>query len=545
MHNTLLLTKVLLINAGAKFQIKFRKTNTKATTIIFWLSIGLCFIPVVSILYTFYASMYDAFASINQLELLASVLINIMKLVIFIFALFSIPAVFYFSRDIENLLPLPLRDIEIISAKFIVTLIFEYLLLALFLLPFYAVVIQHVNPYIFIPMGIVMFLTLPVLPLCYASVIVMFMMSFSRFSKNREAFNIIAGVLGVAVGLCANFAIQGITRLNTEQITQALLNGDSIFNSIAFLFPDNRFAASATISGSFIGLINSIVISVAVYCIFLLVARLFYLKGAMGASDSGKSGKKLTAGHVLGHSRLRSPFKAYLQKEVSLLFRSPVTFLNCVLIELLFPLMILIPLFFTPDSIQELKSLHISGGKPAVIALSITAAVVMFMGLMNNIAATAISREGTCYFFMKYIPLHYAVQINAKVFSGLLVGGCGSVLTLLGASFLISVSFPVLLSGLALGLFGSVLLNYLGILVDLFYPKLQWDSEQYAVKQNLNVLIVMFLGLVLVLLLVVPCVLVFSNPFPAGVTMFVLLSLANILVYRFVIRLGIKKLQQL
>ena len=44
---------------------------------------------------------------------------------------------------------------------------------------------------------------------------------------------------------------------------------------------------------------------------------------------------------------------------------------------------------------------------------------------------------------------------------------------------------------LIVGSVGIIFTSFIGIFVDLNFPKLQWDTEQKAVKQNLNVIISM------------------------------------------------------
>ena len=48
----------------------------------------------------------------------------------------------------------------------------------------------------------------------------------------------------------------------------------------------------------------------------------------------------------------------------------------------------------------------------------------------------------------------------------------------------------------------SLVINQIGIFLDITWPKLNWDTEQKAVKQNFNSVIHMFLGFGLVALMI-------------------------------------------
>jgi ABC-2 type transport system permease protein len=133
----------------------------------------------------------------------------------------------------------------------------------------------------------------------------------------------------------------------------------------------------------------------------------------------------------------------------------------------------------------------------------VSCAVGFFFSAMNTVTATAISREGPNFFVMKYIPVPFRTQLLAKVASGSIITIPAMLLFFVAAQFVLKVSAPVFIGMLLLSLPGGVLLGYAGLLVDLARPKLDWENEAYAVKQNVNVLILMFGGMLMVVPVVV------------------------------------------
>ncbi len=152
----------------------------------------------------------------------------------------------------------------------------------------------------------------------------------------------------------------------------------------------------------------------------------------------------------------------------------------------------LLPLPLKPGQIVAAKYFNV-----AVYEYLITAAVFILLGAFNATASTAISREGQELFVKKYIPASYHIQILAKVLSGFVLGMAGALLML--AVILVMFGLPLLLALLILatGWLGILLTSFTGILIDLYNPKLSWDSEVKAVKQNLNVIYNMIAGIVL------------------------------------------------
>jgi ABC-2 type transport system permease protein len=144
-------------------------------------------------------------------------------------------------------------------------------------------------------------------------------------------------------------------------------------------------------------------------------------------------------------------------------------------------------------------------GSPMVISwmFIISSAVGFFFSAMNTVTATAISREGPNFFVLKYIPVPYKTQLLAKVASGAAITIPAMLLFFIAAQLLLNAPMLVFFGMLLLSLPGGVILSYVGLLVDLARPKLDWENEAYAVKQNVNVMIIMFGGM----LLVVPVIL--------------------------------------
>ena len=105
----------------------------------------------------------------------------------FVFGLNVIFSVFYFSGDIENLLPLPLKPYQIIGSKFTAALISESIMEFLVIIAALAgYIIGGGLPIYSWLVAVIGMLTLPVLPLVYCGIICMIVMYFTRFVKNKD-----------------------------------------------------------------------------------------------------------------------------------------------------------------------------------------------------------------------------------------------------------------------------------------------------------------------------------------------------------------------
>jgi len=506
MNKTLLLTKVLLRNgSGMKSKGKNgKKTNVK--NILLLLLVAIAFIPVISMIVAFTSFLYDSMAGANMEGAILGLALAVVSVAVFLFGIFYVINVFYFSQDVEHLLPLPLKPSQILGAKFGVTLLYEYLTELFLLLPILITfgIKSGAGPLYYV-YGLIIFLTLPVLPLVIASVIAMLIMRFTGVAKNKDRFRMIGGAVAVAFGLGANMLFQrfGNGSMKPEQMQDMLLNGNNVALDLATrLFPSTKLGANALLNAASLQGLAAIImftaISVLVFVLFALLGELLYFKGVMGMSETTAKRRKVTSEQLDKQTAQSSALAAFTFRELKTLFRTPIFFINCVLISFLWPVIICIPLVTQASNIPNLESLteFLSEPQIAGIAIGIAVALFLFLTSTNATASTSFSREGTNLFVLKYLPVPYRKVIIAKALAGFVLSMISIVLVLIVAILIVHIPPMLALAMLAVGIPAALFGNLTGVMIDLHFPKLHWDNEQKAVKQNMNVLISMFINII-------------------------------------------------
>ena len=71
----------------------------------------------------------------DKKEVLLAIILSLGSTISFFFGIYTIMNVFYFSEDIEVILPLPFKSSEIVFGKFIAVLINMYIYTAMLVLP--------------------------------------------------------------------------------------------------------------------------------------------------------------------------------------------------------------------------------------------------------------------------------------------------------------------------------------------------------------------------------------------------------------------------
>ena len=135
----------------------------------------------------FFKTVFLSGYSLGQPEFVLTFAIVSVSMLVLIFAIPFIMAIFYFSRDLALLVPLPFWPREIIGAKFITVVIQEYLTVLPFMLPalyFYGTGVRA-GLYFWL-VGALITLILPIIPLTIISAAILVLMRVTNLGKRKD-----------------------------------------------------------------------------------------------------------------------------------------------------------------------------------------------------------------------------------------------------------------------------------------------------------------------------------------------------------------------
>lgn len=407
-----------------------------------------------------------------------------------IFGLNVIINEFYFSSDIDYLLPLPVRTHELILAKFWVTYLAESVMEFMVLFSAYIgfVLAMGITP-IGIITGILGTVTLPIVPLVYCGIISMLIMFLFQGIRNRKVLNAIMGAMTIVLILGTFLSFSGLEGFSIDTYVTSLTGGENMFMNVMnkVFYPGYLLVHAAAVQ-SWGEVALYIGITVVFLAIFLLIANLIYLPGLYSFKSVGN---KKEHGHKKhGMRKQHSVFRAYFSKEIKTILRTPAFVSNCVLINFFWPVIIVIVCMMQKgsDTIANFITMYHEGNMMArIVALAIFLALAALTTAANSLASSSFTREGVHIDFMKYIPVPYELQIHVKGLLSLIFSY---------ASYLVDVVILVVI--LKLGVQEAVyfavtggcmvfFITCLGLWLDSMHPKLIWEDELNALRGNLNV----------------------------------------------------------
>ena len=424
----------------------------------------------------------------------------------FIFGFNVILNEFYFSEDIGELLPLPLKPFQIIAAKFTATFITEsILLLAVILFSVFGYFMALEIPIGNIFVGLFGIITLPVIPLVYCGIISIVLMSLTKFIKNKEQVRNMGGFFIFLILVVTIFLISKLHNFDLDKYIENFVNGDQGFLVVMRnIFPHISLFIDTLTNASILALFKYIIINVIYVCVFLVVAELLYFRGVLDLNT--QSTKSLKKEHdKLNKIKVKSVKKSYFLKEVYTLFRTPTYLLNCIAINFIWPLFVYLIYVFTSNmTIYEIRSLVEQGDKGIIIFILFYLIIVsILVPSISSISSSSFSREGKHFGFIKFIPVRYHDQIMIKTSVGALLSFLGvNILTTI-FYIIVKVPFYMIIVYHLISLFLICSICLLGVLIDSVYPKLSWDDELDSLRENTNSFVAMGLSIFILVFILI------------------------------------------
>lgn len=451
------------------------------------------------------------------------IFLNIYFLILAILMMFQTVLVctniFYFSKDLEFVLPLPIKPVELLIAKFstlICKLYISELIFGIIPITMYGLLTNA--SILFYLYELIAFTLFPIFLALVISMVMMFVMKISKFIKNKDLFQVIMTLLLMVIIFAVEYKITGsiltneqqIETIDEQQVLEKIMNfNDRIKESNKYFLVVNpcvQMLTESNIAG-FLQIIKLLLINTVTFILFIFIGKITYLKDILKntAYLINKNNKQTD---LQKKCKIKNIKKAYISKEFKSLFRNPMFFMQCVypvliwLITLTIMSFILIPKMEIAFSNEEFRE-TIGDISFDITAIYIILGVIQLLFMMSPASLTAISREGKNAMFMKYIPISFYKQFIYKGVPQVFINTV-SVIVVLGVIHyaIPSIEMTYIFMMFVLAMLLNIINSYSMLMVDLIRPKLEWDTEYAVLKQNNNKIFQYVFTILIILLLI-------------------------------------------
>ena len=405
--------------------------------------------------------------------------------------------VFYFSKDIENILHLPIKPIEILISKFSTILFMNYEFELIFaLVPLFLYGRYTYSNITYFLNFIIVLIIFPLFATMLVSIIMIFLMKTIKIFKNKDLMQfIISFILIFALMFAANKAIEYIFN-NAEFIEQ---NQEFILNKINekivkinnYFLNINPSSEILQNNNIIINYLKLILINICGFILFIFMGNKLYLKQLLKANFYTKKIKRNNKIKIKKSSKGIS----YIKKEFKLLSKNPIFLIQSIYPVIMMTVLIciltiaLVPAFNQLIQSDEYKEIR-EGLKFNMEAVCIILGILQITGLFNYTSITSFSREGKNAFVMKILPISLYKQFIYKNIPQIVLNiiSAGAILAVINFQIpAIGLNYILVIFGLSVLL--TIINSFILCLIDLIMPKLKWDAEYEILKNSINKLL--------------------------------------------------------
>ncbi len=467
----------------------------------------------------------------------ADVIVGVMVMASMLVSLFlgtlSLLGLVFNAKDTELYAALPVRQGSVFAAKFSMVYLTELAFSLFIMLPVGVIYALEAgsSPAFWIKFPLIVLLA-PVVPLVISSMLALPLMLLTARFKRRDIVMLILSLLlmlALVFGqMYLSVSMQTVVE-SPEQITALLSDPDGLISSALGAFPPAMWAAKGLLLGgldSVINLLLLLAVCAVSFSLAVLISSKLYYRGALAQLESAKKGK--SKGYSADTVRAGKPYRAFMRKDIKSILRTPVYAMNQITGIIIIPLMLVLFKFMSGGN-EAYRMLFDMISNPGASQLTLTliiSGVLGFMLLVNPQATTTFSRDGVSIFFIKSLPISVPAQMAGRILSASVTPALGIVVTEITLALLIGLDAMVIVSSALIGFSALGLVTAACMIPDCIKPKLRWNSEAEAMKQNLNSLLGMLTGIIALLPSIAAAIVmgIFDAPLPVVTVCLMLLN---------------------
>ncbi|QIK70135.1 hypothetical protein G7062_07470 [Erysipelothrix sp. HDW6C] len=504
MKRVIALTRVILKSSQDQI-FNTGKSKKKRNSLLTKIGFGFLFVYLGGIVMFISYAMVQALVNIGQPGLGIQLVFTGINMYLFLMGILIIPTIFYFAKDVERYLVMPLKPWEIMTAKFLASLMSMYMTMAIITIPFGISYFLVAKPgFLFIPLYLIANVFLPLLPLIITVAFTILLFTFIPFFKNKDVFTYVSAAIGIAIGLGFAFLGQSFGPETGDfftSILSSLESGDNaIVNVLNTIFPSGDQLARGIVYHDFVAFLIGIVISVGSAAIGIFLTQGLYFKGVIGIGEGNAKKRRLSNSETYSRSTSKKPLMAIMEYDFKNIMRTPVFAMNYFVMIVIMPVIMFLPLLMSGGMTSIVGAMPEIRSFLDAIPLEYYLMGAVFGGFFfafalsafGTMTSTALSREGRALLQFTVMPIGLDTIVKAKILLGAI---CMSVVPIL-FGIVITIMFRLNILYLVLyiiaALVGALCENVLAIVSDVYAPKLDWEDEQQAIKQNFLAVVPMF-----------------------------------------------------
>jgi len=444
-------------------------------------------------------SMFEQLAPVHVQYVLLSFAAFSISIMTLIEGIYKTGPLIFNCKDDSLLLSLPIKRRTVLFIRIFKFYVFELLFNSLFLLPIMIAYIKwaEVLNWTYFLTSFVMLLILPIIPIVISCFIGVITSSLSSRFKYKNVTQILLSMIFL-------IAIFYISYRTGDFIEYLVKHATSINDLITKIYYPAGIYAKLVIDFNIIDLLIFIVINLGIFVVAIYILSAFYFK-INSRMKKVITNKKVNVDNLVIKSKSKT--ESLIKKELSTFFKTPVFIINSGFALVCF-IVIVFVIIFNFDSLIPIltdKENGIGVSKELIMNnLSIMIFILIsFAAYMTSITNSVISLEGKNINILKSLPINTKTILMSKIYSCLII----TTPILLIGNIMLFIKFKISIIESILLLILSILIplvsHFVGLIVNLKYPKLDAENSTEIVKQSTSSFISVMIGMVLFIMSIV------------------------------------------
>ncbi len=461
----------------------------------------------------------------------------------FVEGIYKTSSLIFNCKDDDLLLSLPIPRKTIVFIRIFKFYLFELMFNSMFILPIMVAYIRWGDniTWTYYLTSVIMLLLLPVIPIVLSCIIGAISSSLSSRFKYKNAAQIIISLIFIIGILIFSFS--------TDSIMNYLMKHASSVNDLIakIYYPAGLYARLVT-NFKLIDLIIFIILNLVVLVLSIIILSKFYFR-INSRLKKVIVDKKDSVGKLSFKSS--SQTKSLIRKELNTFFKTPVFIINSGFALVLFILAAII-ICFKFDSVIPLITSNESGLglSKELIDNNLSVLIMLLISItafMTSITNSVISLEGKKINILKSLPVKVKTILMAKIYSCLVITTpilfIGDIILFI--RFKISILESIIL--LILSILIPLISHFIGIIVNLKYPKLDYENSSEVVKQSASSFISVMTGMILLIITVTIIMNIIGqiSSLMLLIISLIVFAIIDVILYAYLMKKGAKEFNEL
>lgn len=486
MKKVVSLVKACMTSDMSIFKIK-SKNSKKNKGLVFIVSF--CFMFAI---WSYANMLLEGLAPLHLQYIALSLFMFLISLLTIIQGIYKSGSLLFNCKDDQLLLSLPIKRSTVVFVRIFKFYVFELIFDTLFMIPLVIAYLRWADSfnYLFFISSILMLLFMPIIPIIISCIIGVISSSITSRFKHKNLASIIISIIFLLGVFYYSYSLDNI-------LENIFKHANSINEIITKIYYPSGVYANLVTNFNIKDLLLYIIINIVITVAFIFILNKIYFK------INSRLKKVITSNKTnIGSLKIKtkSVIKSLISKEVKTFFNIPVFIINAGFGLVLYIIAVLyfcikfdsmIPILTDKNTFNI--SLKLINSNLSIIIFGLLSATAYMTSITNSL----ISLEGRNINILKSLPISTKTILLSKVLSGLALTTPVFVIGNIILFIRFNISFIDMILLLSLSILIPLVSHFIGLIINLKFPKLDFDNPTEVVKQSMSSFLAVMIGMVL------------------------------------------------